>query len=413
MRRDFEDDEICSLQPFEFNIVKVPFPTVLLVGKRNSGKSVTSQSIAVAHSHIPRWCVWAGTKDTAAFWSARLGSAASIYGADEKGIEALQRIMEYQEHKVELYKSLKRQLPTKYHIGFIFDDVTSKRKFCKGNLLEELFSNGRHLNAVIIICCQYIKQLPPATRTNTDYLFMLFNTKKTLRLLHEEYVEVPDDFEMFSQLQRAVTSQKHPKTRELMYNSLVFDNTRGSDRLDEIFRVFTPPQGQVLPILLGSEEWRSFNSANFANRTKENELRRFRKREHMHQMRQRQHENIRRRQEYEQMFGTVLPAEVDVFSDDDDSDTDENEPQVVTLQRRRGASIQVLLPHMTSAQSALPILPPPPPEAQLVPLDLRPQLPETRFSFNLPRSNPRYSRQLSGNGTHSNQPLQNGYPYLQ
>jgi len=383
--QDANDDEIYHFKEFAFDTVNVPFPTVLLVGKRNSGKSVTAQSIAAAHTHIERWCVWVGTKATADYWSERLGSHASIYGTNEQGKHALIRAIQFQNEKVQLYKSLKKPLPRKYYIGFIFDDVTSDRAFSKGGLLETLFSNGRHYHAVVIVSCQYLKQLPPPLRNNTDYLFMLHNSKRTMHVLYEDYVENPDEFDMFAHLLRTVTSEKNLKTGLKKFNSLVYDNTSGSDLLNEIFKVFTPPQGPVQPILLGSAEWRTFNEANFIDRNTDEQLRKFRKREHVQQIRQRQQENLRRREEMQQMYGVVLPAEVDVFSDSDESETAKDAPRVIMLQRRRGAPVQVVLPSADSKELVEVKLQPQLP-APLPLLDLRGPVPDARYSASGPRS---------------------------
>lgn len=252
-----------TLQNFKVDPA-VPHPTILLIGKRFSGKSTTSVAIASKYK-VHRWAAWCGTKDTEDYWAQKFGSSASVWGPDETGRAALIRIIKYQQEKARLYtKVLKSPFPDKYSIGLIFDDVTSKRCFRKGEILEDLFSNGRHYKALIIISCQYIKQLPPAIRTNTDYLFMLYNTKRTCKILHEEFIEIPDDYEVFLQLMRAVVGGQRDQEGRMHRNVLIYNNCSQSRRLDSVFAVYQhSPSFNPECVRLGSPEWRRYNQNHF------------------------------------------------------------------------------------------------------------------------------------------------------
>jgi hypothetical protein len=255
-------EEDLYLDDFSFS-GKVPHPTILLVGKRMAGKSFMSVAIADSFK-VARWAAWCGTKDTEDFWAERFGSRASVYGPDERGKAALDRIIKFQQQKIRQYKNIyKKPLPAEYEIGLIFDDVTAARAFRRGEILEDLFSNGRHYHAVIIISCQYIKQLPPAVRTNTDYLFMLHNTKRTIKILYEEYVENPEHFETFMKMLRFVTGQKDQKGKDI-HNALVYDNVVKTYDLGGMFKVFRHrPEFALDQVNLGSPAWREYNTKHF------------------------------------------------------------------------------------------------------------------------------------------------------
>jgi hypothetical protein len=241
----------------------VPHPTIVLVGKRFAGKSTTAIAIASAYK-FHRWAAWCGTRDTQDYWSEAFGSAASVWGVDHNAIQALVRIVEFQQQKVELYKQLKKPFPKKYSIGLIFDDVTADRTFRKHPILEDLFANGRHYHTMILISCQYVKQLPPPVRTNSDYIFILHNTKATLRILYNEFVENPDTYDMFAQLVRGVTNCK--KNGKHLYMSLVYDNCTSAEELSEIFNIFRHTEGfDKNAVQLGSHEWRTWNRTHFKN----------------------------------------------------------------------------------------------------------------------------------------------------
>jgi hypothetical protein len=297
---------------------KRPFPTILLVGKRMSGKSNASVAIAEMYN-MCRWAAWCGTKDTEDFWADRFGSKASVFAPDDKGISKLLELLQYQERKIRLYKRIiKKPLPDRYSIGLVFDDVTAKRKFRKGEILEDLFSNGRHYHAVIIISCQYIKQLPPAVRGNTDYLFMLHNTKRTCKILHEEYVNNPEDYSMFLDLLRVVTSEKYENGND-KYNALVFNNCTKSENLEVVFQIFhTRPDFDPENVHLGSAEWRAFNNETYVDKDLENDVKEYRK--HKRELRLERYK-LQRQQKPSGLM------DADYFSDSDsnyDSEDDTN-----------------------------------------------------------------------------------------
>ena len=335
---DDELEETYTLQDFNAD-PKVPHPTILLVGKRFAGKSTASVAIANQYN-APRWAAWAGTKDTGDYWGERFGSSATVWGPDEKGKIALLRIIQFQERKVRLYKKIiKKEFPKTFTIGLVFDDVTSKRQFRRGEILEDLFSNGRHYKSIIIISCQYIKQLPPAVRTNTDYLFMLHNTKRTCKILYEEYVENPDEFAMFLNLLRIVTSQVDSSGKD-MYNALVYNNCIKTYKLDEMFQVFRHTENFTInDVDLGCPDWRSYNKAHYKDEEWEDELRRYRKKRRISRL-----QEHRKKQENRKHRGEgTLSFDLDYFSDSSESEEDPIDRYKV--RSKRGKAFNLCMPN--------------------------------------------------------------------
>jgi hypothetical protein len=334
------EEETYVLQDFKAD-PNVPHPTILLVGKRFAGKSTMSVAIAQQYAAF-RWAAWCGTKDTMDYWGEKFESSATVWGPDDAGKVALLRIIQYQERKVRLYKKiLKKPFPKKYTLGLIFDDVTSKRKFRKGEILEDLFSNGRHYKSIIIISCQYIKQLPPAVRTNTDYLFMLHNTKRTCKILYEEYVENPDEFSMFLDMLRTVTSMCDEKGQD-MYSSLVYNNCVKTNRLDEMFQVYRHTVGfNADEVLLGDPNWREYNKTHHKDREWEEEKRKYRRKKRMRRL-QEYREKQRERKNIEGNGGFMPDVNIDLdyFSDSEEASS-ASEHETYTLQGRRGKTVSL------------------------------------------------------------------------
>jgi hypothetical protein len=252
------------------------------------------------------------------------------------GKRALLKIIQYQEKKVRLYKKiLKRPFPGKYTMGLIFDDVTSKRQFRKGEILEDLFSNGRHYKSIIIISCQYIKQLPPAVRTNTDFLFLLHNTKRTCKILYEEYVENPDEFSMFLDLLKTVTSQRDIHGKD-MFNSLVYNNCVKTYKLDVMFQVYRHTENfSVEDVHLGSTHWRDYNARYYKDREFEDQKKSYRKSVRLKRLKA-YREKVRLKRDSFNIQGIAM--DLDYFSDSSESDTKLDKYQI---RGRRGKSVNI------------------------------------------------------------------------
>jgi len=339
-RHDREDEdndlENVVLQDFVFDMNAVPNPTILLVGKRFSGKSYTGASIADKFKHVPRWAAWVGTKDTGDYWAERFGSHASVRGPDEAGKAYLAELVEFQQKKSRLYKKvLKKPFPNKFELGLIFDDVTADRKFSRGGVLEDLFSNGRHYHTVIIISCQHIRQVTPTVRSNTDYIFMMHNTKSTVELLYRDYVEAPDEFSMFSQLLKAVTRQKDASGKSC-HNSLVYDNAGTlNSRIDEIFKVYRPEKKEFIDTIeLGSPEWRAYNQSHYRDHDYEQQSKEYNKRCKLQRLQQ-----LRDSQASQRSMGQ-RQLDLDYLSDSD-SDDDAMTSNSITLTSKRGSRMHV------------------------------------------------------------------------
>jgi hypothetical protein len=315
---------------------KIPHPTILLVGKRFAGKSTASVSIAQMYN-APRWAAWCGTKDTEDYWAEKFESSASVHGPDENGKRALEKLILFQQRKVRYYsKILKKEFPAKYTLGLVFDDVTSKREFRKGQILEDLFSNGRHYKSIIIISCQYIKQLPPAVRLNSDYIFILHNSKATLKILYEEYVENPEEFGMFLDLVRTVTSQVDENGKD-MYNALVYKNCVKTNKLDGMFEIhrsienFDPDK-----VILGSEGWRAYNKRNYIDSEYETEVKAHKKKQRLARLEVIKQKKAARYAKYGNNINQRVDMDVDYQTDtDSESEYESDDEDEFALEKFR------------------------------------------------------------------------------
>jgi hypothetical protein len=317
-KQDMDDPEIVSLKPLHIDTERTPFPTCLVVGKRFSGKSTMGTSIAyIFSSYITRWASWCKTRDTQHYWAKRLGTNASVYGVSDEDIRKLEVILQDQDKRVLVYEKLGKPLPSKYYLGFIFDDVTATKAFAKSAIVSDLFSNGRHYHAVIIITCQYINQIPPECRMNVDFLFMLFNGKKTIHILFDEYINDINNRTIFAMLLMAVTCQRDSQNN-LLYNALVQDNTRGGRTLDEVMFVYRSPKDfKPDQVRLCSDMFIKYCEKHFHDEETERYMREFIRKQRKKRLRQYRQRTERKRMALNQNDQFDQLPDIDDFGDED------------------------------------------------------------------------------------------------
>jgi hypothetical protein len=158
--------------------------------------SPTEESIETLRNHIPEACIY-------------------NYFDSEK-IETLLV------HQREL---LRKKTPKS--VTLVLDDIMYDKKALKGNVIRDLFMNGRHLHITVIISIQYLMDLSPDLRTNVDYCFSLrenikLNREKLWKYFFGNFENYNDFACVFDQC-----------TKD--YSSIVMDNTSGGDIQDTIF----------------------------------------------------------------------------------------------------------------------------------------------------------------------------------
>jgi len=148
--------------------------TILLVGKRNTGKTTLTRDLMYHMKKRLDIVVGMNPTEMANHNLEFFIPKGLIY--HEFSDEKLAHILEWQKRCVANNKALK--------MGFIMDDCMSeqttgaggkKKKVMGSNDINKVFKLGRHLKLFYINAMQYIKDAPPDVRGNVDLLFA-FNT---------------------------------------------------------------------------------------------------------------------------------------------------------------------------------------------------------------------------------------------
>lgn len=107
----------------------------------------------------------------------------------------------------------------------VFDDCLFDPKFAKHISTRNLYMNGRHANITVICAGQYMMDLPPAIRTNTDFVFVLADNNRVNReKVYRNFGGVFPAFKAFDEVMRQCTGD---------FNCLVLDNKTASNNIEE------------------------------------------------------------------------------------------------------------------------------------------------------------------------------------
>lgn len=212
-----KDIEI-TLKPF--NMKKISKESIIvLLGKRNTGKSVLVKDILYHCRDIPIGTVVSHTDHLTHFYD-RFIPGMLIH--KRYAPEILTKVFERQTRALaEHWKN-----PNSF---LLFDDCLSDaRNIVSNEHISEVFFNGRHYKLLFILTMQSPMALPPAMRTNVDFTFILRNNNFSDReKIYKHYAGMFPSMAYFEKVLDACTED---------YNCLVIDNTSQSNKLeDQIF----------------------------------------------------------------------------------------------------------------------------------------------------------------------------------
>jgi hypothetical protein len=220
-------------------------PVVVLIGRRDTGKSYLVRDLLYHHQDIPIGTVISGTEAGNGFFSAHVPK---LFIHDEYNTAIIENILKRQKT---VLKQIKREMEAYKRTNIdprafvILDDCLYDNKWTKDKMMRLLFMNGRHWKIMLIITMQYPLGIPPNLRTNIDYVFILrepyiANRKR----IWENYAGMFPTFESFAQVMDQCTEN---------FECLVINNNSKSNKLnDQVFWYKAANHGDFK---LGSKEF--------------------------------------------------------------------------------------------------------------------------------------------------------------
>ena len=241
-----------TLQLKKFDMKSISFkpdenkgPVVVLIGRRDTGKSFLVRDLLYYHQDIPIGTVISGTEAGNGFYSSHVPK---LFIHDEYNVAIIENILKRQKT---VLKQIKKDMETykKSNIDprafVILDDCLFDDRWTRDKMMRLLFMNGRHWKIMLIITMQYPLGIPPTLRTNIDYVFILrepyiANRKR----IYENYAGMFPTFESFCQVMDQCTEN---------YECLVINNNVKSNKLHE--QIFWYKAESHKDFRLGSREF--------------------------------------------------------------------------------------------------------------------------------------------------------------
>ena len=241
-----------SLELKKFDMKSISFkpnenkgPVVVLLGKRDTGKSFLVRDLLYYQQEIPIGTVISGTEEGNGFYSKMVPK---LFVHHEYNTAIIENILKRQRT---VLKQIKKEIETYKRSTIdprafvILDDCLYDATWTLDKMMRLLFMNGRHWKVMLVITMQYPLGIPPALRTNIDYVFILReNYIANRRRIYENYAGMFPTFEAFCQVMDQCTEN---------YECLVIHNNSKSNKLhDQVFWYKADNHGDFR---LGSKEF--------------------------------------------------------------------------------------------------------------------------------------------------------------
>ena len=203
-------------------------PVVVLIGRRDTGKSFLVRDLLYFHQDIPIGTVISGTEAGNGFYASHVPKLFIHEEYSSVLIENVLRrqrvVLKQMKKEMELYKKCSIDPRT----FVILDDCLYDNSWARDKLMRLMFMNGRHWKIMLIITMQYPLGIPPTLRTNIDYVFILREPYISNRKrIWENYASMFPTLESFCSVMDQTTEN---------YECLVVNNNAKSNKLeDQIF----------------------------------------------------------------------------------------------------------------------------------------------------------------------------------
>jgi len=226
---------MAQLELRKFNMREITFkpdenkgPVIVMIGRRDTGKSYLVRDLLYHHQDIPIGTVISGTEAGNGFYAAHVPK---LFIHEEYNSVLIENILRRQKTVLkqvnsELAQYKKSTIDPRAFV--ILDDCLYDQSWTRDKLMRLLFMNGRHWKIMLIITMQYPLGIPPNLRTNIDYVFILREPYMTNRKrIWENYASMFPTLEAFNSVMDQTTEN---------YECLVINNNSKSNKLnDQIF----------------------------------------------------------------------------------------------------------------------------------------------------------------------------------
>jgi len=214
-----------AIKKFDMNNIKDD-KVVVLVGKRETGKSFLVRDLLYYHQDIPCGTIISGTEGSNQFYS-KMFPSLFIHGEYRPELISnyikRQKLIITEQQKEKQSHGVSTIDPRAL---IILDDCLYDSSWTKDKNVRSLFMNGRHYKTMFIITMQYSLGIPPNLRTNIDFVFILRESYISNRKrLYDSYAGMFPTFDIFCQIMDQCTEN---------YECLVINNNAKSNKIEDM-----------------------------------------------------------------------------------------------------------------------------------------------------------------------------------
>jgi hypothetical protein len=217
-----------NMRDITFNPNENKGPVIVLIGRRDTGKSFLVKDLLFYHQDIPIGTVMSGTEAGNGFYAQHVPK---LFIHHEYNPIIIEKILKRQKTVLNQIKEDKLnygKTTIDPRAFVILDDCLYDDKWTRDKLMRLLFMNGRHWKIMLIITMQYPLGIPPTLRTNIDYVFILREPSGSNRKrIYDNYASMFPSFEAFCEVLDNTTEK---------FECMVINNNAKSNKLtDQIF----------------------------------------------------------------------------------------------------------------------------------------------------------------------------------
>jgi len=249
-----------SLRLKKFNIRDIKSDkVVVLIGKRETGKSFLCRDILYHHQKLPVGTVISGTEAANSFYSKLIPP---LFIHEEYSAPLIDKVLKRQKMCI---KQINKDIETKGRSNIdpsaflILDDCLYDQTWVRDPNVRSLFMNGRHYKIMFMITMQFALGIPPNLRTNIDYVFILReNIISNRKRIYDHYAGMFSTFDEFCQVMDACTEN---------YECLVINNNAKSNKIED--QVFWYKADDHADFRIGAPEFWEMHNRNYNNNDEE------------------------------------------------------------------------------------------------------------------------------------------------
>ena len=241
-----------KLKKFDMRQIKDD-KVVVLIGKRETGKSFLVRDLLYYHRDIPIGTVISPTESANAFYEHLVPP---LFIHDDFSPEIVANVVKRQKMVTKAMKDEIREGGSSNidpRSFLILDDCLYDNSWTKDTNIRYIFTNGRHTHNMLVITSQFALGIPPILRTNIDFVFILReNIISNRKRLYDHYAGMLPTFDIFCQVMDQCTED---------YGCLVVNNNSKSNILED--QVFWYKAAEAPDFKLGADEFWDYHKQNY------------------------------------------------------------------------------------------------------------------------------------------------------